>query len=116
MPLEKARLHEIVRGRPLPDYAAELGIESWSAFFLKWVLGNPAVTCVLPATTNPDHLAENMAALRGPLPDREMRARMVRTMEAIPGFERIGTMPWYPGKRFNGVINAAQQRTRQRGT
>lgn len=116
MPLEKARLHEIVKGRPLPDYAAELGIESWSAFFLKWVLGNPAVTCVLPATTNPDHLTENMAALRGPLPDQAMRARMVRTMEAIPGFDRIGAMPWYPGKRFTGIINAAQQRTRQRGS
>jgi diketogulonate reductase-like aldo/keto reductase len=74
MPLEKARLHAIVQGRPLPDFAKELEIETWSAFFLKWVISNPLVTVALPATTNPDHLVENMGALRGPLPDKKMRA------------------------------------------
>ena len=50
MPLEKARLHAIVQGRPLPDFAKELEIETWSAFFLKWVISNPLVTVALPAT------------------------------------------------------------------
>lgn len=114
MPLEKARLHKIVEGRALPDFAKELGIETWSAFFLKWVISNPLVTVALPATTNPDHLLENMAAMRGPLPDKEMRARMVRYMETIPGFDKLAQMPWYPGKRFNGVISHAQRELNSR--
>jgi diketogulonate reductase-like aldo/keto reductase len=114
MPLEKARLHKIVEGRPLPDFAKELDIPTWSAFFLKWVISNPLVTIALPATTNPEHLDENMAALRGPLPDKEMRQRMVRHMETIPGFEKLAQMPWYPDKKFDGVISHAQKALRSR--
>lgn len=114
MPLEKARLHRIVEGHPLPDFARELGIESWSQFFLKWVIAHPAVTCALPATSNPEHLAENMGAMRGPLPDAAMRTRMVRHMESIPGFARLAEMPWYPGKAYPGVIGRAQAELRGR--
>lgn len=105
MPLEKARLPAIVEGRRLPGIARELGCRSWAQFFLKYVLSHPAVTCVLPATTNPDHAAENVEAMRGPLPDRRMRKLMVRCMERIPGFADIPDMPWYPGKTFeDGLV------------
>jgi diketogulonate reductase-like aldo/keto reductase len=117
MPLEKARLHKIVEGRPLPDFAKELGIENWSQFFLKWVISHPAVTCAIPATSNPDHLIENVGAMRGPLPDRDMRARMVRHMESIPGFaqlDQLGTRSWYPGKTYAGMIGRAQAELRSR--
>lgn len=117
MPLEKARLHKIVDGRPLPDFAKELGIETWSQFFLKWVISHPAVTCALPATSNPEHLTENVAAMRGPLPDREMRSRMVRHMESIPGFaqlDRLGASSWYPDKKYSGLIGRAQAELRSR--
>jgi diketogulonate reductase-like aldo/keto reductase len=114
MPLEKARLHKVVEGRPLPSFAKELGIETWSQFFLKWVISHPAVTCALPATSNPDHLMENVGAMRGPLPDRAMRARMLRHMESIPGFDRLDSMPWYPGKSYPGVIGRAQAELRSR--
>jgi diketogulonate reductase-like aldo/keto reductase len=115
MPLEKARLHRIVEGRPLPDFAKELEIHTWSAFFLKWVISNPLVTVATPATTNPDHLDENMAALRGPLPDKDMRSRMVRHMETIPGFDKLAQMPRYPGKKFDGIMSHAQQVLKNRG-
>ncbi len=115
MPLEKARLHKLVEGRPLPDFAKEFGAETWSAFFLKWVISNPAITVALPATTNPDHLLENMAAMRGPLPDAAMRKRMVAYMETVPGFATVGTMPWYPGRSFRGVIAQGQAAIRNRG-
>jgi diketogulonate reductase-like aldo/keto reductase len=115
MPLEKARLHKLVEGRPLPDFAKEFGAETWSAFFLKWVISNPAITVALPATTNPDHLLENMAAMRGLLPDAAMRKRMVAYMETIPGFATAGTMPWYPGKSYRGVIAQGQAAIRNRG-
>jgi hypothetical protein len=55
-----------------------------------------------------------MAAFRGSLPDREMRQRLVRHMETIPGFDRLGEMPWYPGKTFHGVVAHAQQDLRSR--
>jgi diketogulonate reductase-like aldo/keto reductase len=115
MPLEKARLHKLVEGRPLPDFAKEFGAETWSSFFLKWIISNSAVMVALPATTNPDHLVENVAAMRGPLPDAAMRKRMVAYMDTIPGFATLGTMPWYPGKSFHGVIAQAQAAIRSRG-
>jgi hypothetical protein len=117
MPLEKARLHKVVEGRPLPAFAKELGIEMWSQYFLKWVISHPAVTCALPATTNPDHLTENVAAMRGPLPDREMRSRMARHMESIPGFaqlDQLGARSWYPDKTYAGVVGCAQAELRNR--
>ena len=65
-----------VTGKPLPAWAAELGCASWAQFFLKWILAHPAVTCVIPATRNPSHMADNLAAAGGPLPDEPLRRRM----------------------------------------
>jgi diketogulonate reductase-like aldo/keto reductase len=114
MPFEKARLFKVVEGRQLPSFAHEIGATTWAAFFLKWVISHPNVTCALPSTSNPAHAAENIAALRGPLPDREMRARMVRYMESIPGFSDIDQMPWYPDKRYTGLIAQSQAALRAR--
>lgn len=104
MPLEKARLHHLVRGRRLPGVAAEIGARTWSQFFLKYVLAHPAVTVALTATTDPDHIEDNLGALRGPLPDRSARRDMVRHLERIDGFADLQSMPWYPGKTFNGQV------------
>lgn len=104
MPFEKARLFEVVREQPLPDFAREIGCENWAQFFLKYVISHPAVTCAIPATRNPDHVAENMGALSGPLPDQAMRTRMVQHMESLAGFDRLAQMPWYPGKQFSGLV------------
>lgn len=118
MPFEKARLFEVVQGQPLPDFASEIGCENWAQFFLKYVISHPAVTCAIPATTNPDHVVENLGAMREPLPDQEMRTRMVRHMESLPGFGNLAQMPWYPGKQFSGLVRlpglAATQNARGR--
>jgi diketogulonate reductase-like aldo/keto reductase len=116
MPFEKARLFQVVQGRPVPDFAREFGAATWASFFLKWTMAHPAVTCVLAATSDPVHAAENVAALQGPLPDQAMRQRMLRHMEGIAGFDRIAAMPWYPGKDrlYQGAIRQAQARLRQR--
>lgn len=114
MAFEKARLFKVVEGRDPPAFAREFGAETWAAFFLKYVLSHPAVTCVLPATSSPAHAAENIAALRGPLPDANMRRRMVRHMESIPGFSGVAEMPWYPDKRYPGLISQAQAALRAR--
>ncbi|RZS30568.1 diketogulonate reductase-like aldo/keto reductase [Herbihabitans rhizosphaerae] len=104
MALEKARLHRIVEGRRLPAFARRFDCENWSQFFLKYVISHPAVTCVLPATTNPDHMAENLGAMRGRLPDESTRGEMVEYMKTVPGFDQIDSVPWYPGKTFDGMV------------
>ncbi len=81
-PFEEGSLFRRVRGQPLPGWAAEIGCTSWAQVFLKWILGHPAVTCPLPATSNPDHLTDNVAAGRGPFPDAELRDRIVAAVEA----------------------------------
>jgi diketogulonate reductase-like aldo/keto reductase len=75
-PFEEGALLRRTRQRPLPDLAAELGCGSWAQFLLKYILGHPAVTCVIPATADPDHMADNLAAGTGSLPDAALRHRM----------------------------------------
>jgi aryl-alcohol dehydrogenase-like predicted oxidoreductase len=62
-----------VRGHKLPDWAGEFDCASWAQLFLKYVLAEPAVTCVIPATGNPDHINDNLAAGFGRLPDPRQR-------------------------------------------
>lgn len=116
MALEKGRLHKLVGDRPLPDFAREIDAANWAQFFLKFSMSHPAVTTVLCATSSPAHAAENVGALTGPLPDAALRARMVRHMESIPGFDALARMPWYPDKQamYQGVIRRSQAAMRQR--
>jgi aryl-alcohol dehydrogenase-like predicted oxidoreductase len=80
-PFSSGGLFRQVKGKPLPGLAAELECQSWAQLFLKFLLGHPAVTCPIPATSNPEHMADNVRAGFGPLPDekqREQIARLVR--------------------------------------
>jgi len=79
-PFAAGGLLAALRGRPLPPWAAELGCGSWAQLFLKWVPGHPAVTCVIPGTSRPQHLADNMGAGVGALPDAAARERMRRAV------------------------------------
>jgi diketogulonate reductase-like aldo/keto reductase len=81
-PFDGGALLQRLAGRPLPALAAELGCTSWAALVLKWELANPAVTCAIPATTNPRHAAENVAAMQGPLPDARQRAKLLEAILA----------------------------------
>jgi len=75
-PFADGALFDRVRGKPLPPWAAELGCASWGQFFLRWIAAHPAVTCVIPATSKPRHMADNVAAGLAPLPDEAQRKRM----------------------------------------
>jgi aryl-alcohol dehydrogenase-like predicted oxidoreductase len=79
-PFEEGELFRAVKGRPLPGWARELGATAWSQVFLKFILAHPAVTAVLPATAKPRHLAENVAAGTGPLPDAALHRRMAEEL------------------------------------
>jgi diketogulonate reductase-like aldo/keto reductase len=76
LPFGEGRLFNKVKNMELPSWAIEEGIETWSAFFLKFILAHPAVTCVIPATSNPKHAAENFKAGSGPLPGETLRNKM----------------------------------------
>jgi len=83
-PFAEGSLFSRSRGKPVPAWAAqELGIQSWGQFFLKWVIGHPAVTCVIPGTRNPKHLADNLGAARGALPDAAQREKMRQDFAAL---------------------------------
>jgi diketogulonate reductase-like aldo/keto reductase len=69
-------IFKVISSKPLPSWASEIDCHSWAQFLLKWIVSHPAVTCVIPATNNPQHLEDNMAAGIGRLPDAKMRQRM----------------------------------------
>ncbi len=82
LPFGRGRLFHAVRGTAIPDWAREFA-ESWAQFFLKFLLGDPRVTAVIPGTGDPAHMTDNLGAMRGPLPDPDQRRRMVAFVEAL---------------------------------
>ena len=76
LPLGSASLIGQAAARKLPVWAADIGVSSWSQFFLKYVISHPAVTCAIPGSTKLAHLEDNQGAARGPLPDAAQRRRM----------------------------------------
>lgn len=75
-PFARGDLFSRLRAQPLPAWATEFDCQSWAQFLLKWILANGAVTCAIPATNNPRHLADNMRGGVGKMPDAKMRERM----------------------------------------
>ena len=75
-PFQQGALIRRVEGFPLPAWAAEIDCAGWAQFLLKFIVSHPAVTCAIPATTNAEHVRENMGAAYGRLPDNAMRQRI----------------------------------------
>jgi Aldo/keto reductases, related to diketogulonate reductase len=82
-PFEGGSLFGRVEGESLPDWAASFDCESWAQFFLKYILGHEAVTCVIPGTSDPNHLRDNVRAGYGRLPDDDTRERMRTTLQRL---------------------------------
>jgi aryl-alcohol dehydrogenase-like predicted oxidoreductase len=82
-PFAEGVLFGRVKGKSLPPWAAELDCASWGQFFLKWIVGHPAVTCVIPATRRREHMEDNAGAGSGKLPDTAMRRRMLEYMQQV---------------------------------
>lgn len=82
-PFESGALFNAVKGRALPPWAAEYDIKSWGQFFLKFILSHPVVNCVIPGTSNPKHMADNMQAGLGRLPDEAARNKMAAFMDNL---------------------------------
>jgi len=83
LPFGRGALFAKVRGKPLPDWAAEFDAATWGQFFLKFLISHEAVTAVIPGTTKPEHMRDNLGAGRGKLPDAGMRKRMISFIESL---------------------------------
>jgi diketogulonate reductase-like aldo/keto reductase len=81
-PFQAGALFNAVRGIELPGWAREFAA-SWGQFFLKFIISHPAVTCVIPATSKPHHMQDNLEAGFGELPDMPMRNRMIGFMKSL---------------------------------
>jgi aryl-alcohol dehydrogenase-like predicted oxidoreductase len=84
VPFGRTRLFQRVGHRPLPGWAGEFDAASWAQFFLKYVLGHPAVTVVTPATSQARHMADNLGGGAGRVPDEQARRRMADFVDALP--------------------------------
>jgi aryl-alcohol dehydrogenase-like predicted oxidoreductase len=83
LPFGRSRVFERVRGKPLPDWARDLDVTSWPQLFLKYIVGNPAVTTVIPGTEKVEYLVDNLGAARGRLPDATARKRIESYYDAL---------------------------------
>jgi len=82
-PFRGGALFDYFERYPLPDWARDFDCANWAQYFLKFIVSHPAVTCAIPATTQVDHMRENMGAALGRLPDPDMRERMIRHVESL---------------------------------
>jgi aryl-alcohol dehydrogenase-like predicted oxidoreductase len=77
LPFGRSSVFAAVRGKSVPEWGQQFGATTWAQFFLKFLLGHEAVTAVIPGTTNPSHLADNITAGRGPFPNAKQRQAMI---------------------------------------
>lgn len=82
-PFQGGSLFRRYQSEPLPDWAEEVGCNNWAEFFLKFIVSHPAVTCAIPATTQVEHMKENMGALYGTLPDEQQRRQMAEYVAGL---------------------------------
>lgn len=82
LPFGRGRLFRAVHGKTVPDWARPFA-GSWAQFFLKFLIGDPRITAVIPGTAEAAHMTDDAGAIRGPLPDAEQRQKMVQFIEAL---------------------------------
>jgi aryl-alcohol dehydrogenase-like predicted oxidoreductase len=82
-PFSQGHLFPRVKGIPLPAWAQEFDCASWGQYFLKWIIGHPAVTCAIPGTRRVAHLNDNLGAARGRLPDEATRKKMLQHLHSL---------------------------------
>lgn len=82
-PFQQGALIDGLKGEQMPEWAAEIGAKNWAQLLLKFIVSHPALTCAIPATSEVEHVRENMGASYGPLPDAKMRERIAAYVEEI---------------------------------
>jgi diketogulonate reductase-like aldo/keto reductase len=82
-PFQGGNLFNLVKNKPLPDWAVNYSINTWANFFLKYIISHESVTCAIPATTKISHMQQNMQAMYGHYPDVKLRKMMEKYFEII---------------------------------
>ena len=82
-PFGRNRVFTKTSGKPLPDFANEIGATSWAQFALKYIIGNPTVTAAIPGIGRVDYLVDDMSAAKGRVPDEAMRKRMAAYVDSL---------------------------------
>jgi diketogulonate reductase-like aldo/keto reductase len=82
-PYQQGALTRRLQSERLPEWAAQIGASTWAQLILKYIISHPVVTVVIPATTSVEHVRENLAAAKGPMPDSTMRARISSYVQAL---------------------------------
>ncbi len=82
-PFDGANMFAQLKGRPLPEWAGDIDAKSFAGIFLKYLVGHPAITCVIPGTANPAHMRDNVAAGFGRMPDDAQRRRIAQWYDAL---------------------------------
>jgi diketogulonate reductase-like aldo/keto reductase len=77
LPFGQGRLFKKLGAKPVPRWLQEIGCATWAQVLLKFVLANKSVTCVIPGTANPEHMAENCIAGVGPTLDESLRRQLL---------------------------------------
>ncbi len=83
LPFGRGRLFEETKGRPLPDWASEIGATTWAQIFLKYIVSHPVRPIAIPGMARPQYVDDNLGAARGPLPDAAMRLRMEQFIDGL---------------------------------
>ncbi len=83
LPFGRERLFSATAGKPLPDWAAEIGATTWAQVFLKYVISHPSRPIAIPGMAQARYVDDNLAAMRGPLPDAALRRRMEQAIDAL---------------------------------
>lgn len=83
VPFGRSRLFSRVSGVDVPEWAREIGIDTWGKFFIKYAAANPATTCVTPATSKAKHMIDNIGAAYGELPDAAMLRKMEQLVDGL---------------------------------
>ncbi|MEE2669350.1 MAG: aldo/keto reductase [Gemmatimonadota bacterium] len=84
LPFGRSRMWQRIGDRPVPDWAAEFDAHTWAQFMLKFVIAHPGVTVATPGTSDPEHMADNLAGGRGRLPNSRHLERMIDVVERLP--------------------------------
>ncbi len=82
-PFDSGSMFAKVKGKPLPEWAGEIDCASWAQIMLKYLIGHPGVTCVIPGTARPDHARDNLAAGVGRLPDAAQRRAIAEAWDRL---------------------------------
>jgi aryl-alcohol dehydrogenase-like predicted oxidoreductase len=83
LPFGRGRLFEATKGRPLPDWASEIGARSWAQVFLKYIVSHPSRPIAVPGMAHARYVDDNLSAAHQPLPDAALRRRMEQFIDAL---------------------------------